>query len=616
MSTSRDEGDRGDRRLAPLVEFVDRFVPAPLRDDGSQLLRARLLLLYSATIVAICPVFVGLPLRQGRIDLAAVTAVAMLLGALTGPVLRRTGSIEYASALAVGTYGAAHATLFVGAGVFDLSSLYWFMSTPMFALFLRGARASFGVLVAVTVVAIAGGFVLPAHMLTLPPGHDAFADAVGAWVFGVILLSFGVLYEVVRRRSTATLHDALRAVEAARARAEESGQARTRLVASISHELRTPLGGVVGLAHLLEKTPLSAEQRELTALITESADAVVALLNDLLEFARLDVGPVPVEQLPVDVRRVVRGVVGLFLARDDSDVVIDVDIADDVPALVLGDARRLRQVLWNLIGNAVKFAPLGKGEGTGHVVVRVVRDATGGTDADGAGAAAVRLRFTVADDGPGIDDDARQRLFQPFSQAHDVHRRLGGTGLGLAISRNLVRALGGDEIRLDTQPGRGSAFTFVLPFAPAPAAAAPPGGHVLVVEDDPVSALVARRMVEAAGLSCDVVGDGDAAVTSVLAGRYDLVLMDGNLPGRDGYEAARAIRAAERVAERRAEDGAEPARRVPIIALTATSTPHERARALDAGMDDHVHKPLDPARLATLLREHVRARVYSGDHLH
>jgi signal transduction histidine kinase/ActR/RegA family two-component response regulator len=585
-----DDDDRG-ARMGRLVDLVDRFVPAPLRDDPGQLLRARLLLLYSASIVAICPIFVGLPLAQGRADLAAITAVAMTLGALTGPVLRRTGSIAPASVLAISTYGITHATLFLRSGIFDLSSLYWFMSTPMFALFLRGVRYGLGVFGLVTVAAVVGGFLLPEDAFTLPPGYDPIGDAVGAWVFGVILLAFGALYEVVRQRSTATLHDALHAMEAARARAEESGQARTRLVASISHELRTPLGGVVGLAHLLEKTPLSVEQRELTALIGESADAVVALLNDLLEFARLDVGPVAVEQLPVDVRRVVRGVVGLFDARNPAGVRVDVAVADDVPALVLGDARRLRQVLWNLVGNAVKFAPLR--DGGGHVVVSVVVD-----DANPSAAAVVPLRFTVQDDGPGVDDEARQRLFQPFSQAHDVHRRLGGTGLGLAISRNLVRALGGDEIQLDTVVGRGSSFSFALPFSPAPTTQ-PKHGRVLVVEDDPVSALVARRMVEAAGLSCDVVGDGDTAVTTALAARYDLILMDGNLPGRDGYDAARAIRAAER--------GVATARRVPIVALTATSAPHERTRALEAGMDDHLHKPLDPARLAALLHEHVRA---------
>jgi signal transduction histidine kinase/CheY-like chemotaxis protein len=620
-----DDGERSDGWLARLVDVVDRFVPATLRDDAGQLLRARMLLLYSATVIAICPVFVGLPLAQGRRDLAAITAIAMFVGSLTGPVLRRTGSIAWAALLAVSTYGITHATLFCSAGFFDLSSLYWFMSTPMFALFLRGVRFGVGTFVVVTVASMLGALLLPAHTFAVPPGYNAVSDAIGAWFFGIILLAFGALYDVVRQRSTASLRDALRAMEAARAQAEESGQARTRLVASISHELRTPLGGVVGLAHLLEKTTLSLEQRELTALIGESADAVVALLNDLLEFARLDVGPVPVEQLPVDVARVVRGVVGLFDGREDGRVRIDIAIDDDVPALVLGDARRLRQVLWNLVGNAVKFSPLGSGAGRGHVVVRVARVARVAVATDAP--ATVRLCFSVQDDGPGVDDEARQRLFQPFSQARDAHRRLGGTGLGLAISRNLVRALGGDEIHLDTTIGTGSTFSFSLPFSPAPPATRPPHARVLVVEDDPVSALVARRMIEAAGLSCDVVGDGDTAVTSALAGHYDLILLDGNLPGRHGHDVARAIRAAERAA---AHDGPSdatrdaprdaphdapnngasrgPRARVPIVALTATTTPDERERALDAGMDDHLHKPLDPARLTTLLREHVRAR--------
>jgi signal transduction histidine kinase/CheY-like chemotaxis protein len=594
-----DAGRRFDSRLGRLVDVIDRFVPHELRDDHGQLQRARLLLLYSAVVVAICPIFVGLPLRQERYDLAVITAVAMILGSLAGPLLRRTGSLEHASLFAVSTYTITQATLFLSAGFFDLGSLYWFMGAPMFALFLRGLRSALGWLLVVTFIAVVGGLILPWHEVATLEGSDPLGDAIGAWFFAVILVAFGALYESVRRHSTTALHDALRAMEQARKQAEDAGQARSRLVASISHELRTPLGGVVGLSHLLEQTPLSTEQRELTALIGESADAVVALLNDLLEFARLDVGSVSVEQLPVDVRRVVRGVAGLFPARAEAPVPVEVVVDDAVPSLVLGDGRRLRQILWNLVGNAVKFAPLGP-SGHGGVVVNVGIEGT--TDAPPGESARVLLRFSVQDDGPGIDDETRQRLFQPFSQGRtDVNRRLGGTGLGLAISRNLVRALGGDEIALETRLGAGSLFTFVLPFSAAPASTTT-SGKVLVVEDDPVSALVARRMVEAAGLSCDVVGDGDAAITAALGIRYDLILMDGNLPVRDGYDATRAIRRAERST---GPDGVE-ARRVPIVALTATTAPHERTRALEAGMDGHLHKPLDPSRLAAILHEHVR----------
>jgi signal transduction histidine kinase/CheY-like chemotaxis protein len=585
------------RWLGRAVEHVDRYVPPHLAHDSVAWLRARLLLLYTGVIVAICPLFVGLSLADNRPDMAATTGAAMLVGALSGTILRRTGSVVPAGLFAVTTYGITHATLFRQSGFFDLSSLYWFMSTPMFATFLGGARWGAVGMVVVSVV------VVPLTHGTPPRGHypDAYnptGDVIGAWVFGVILVLFGVLYESIRARSTKTLQSALQAADAARTQAEESGQARSRLVASISHELRTPLGGVVGLVHLLEKTPLTSEQRELTNLIGESADAVVSLLNDLLEFARLDVGTVRIDRLPLDVRRVVRGVVGLFAGRA-ADVVIAIDVAADCPDHVVGDARRLRQVLWNLIGNAVKFAPLG----SGRVDVQVSVDASSTGE--------VRLRFAVSDTGPGISDDTRQRLFQPFVQGEgDLHRRLGGTGLGLAISRNLVVALGGTGIDLQTRVGSGSTFAFVLPFARvgadvsaavgATGGATRTSGRVLIVEDDPVSALVASRLVESTGLACDVVGDGNAAVASARAVRYDLILMDGNLPGRDGYDTARAIRAAE-------EAGAGP--RVPIVALTATSTPDERQRALAAGMDDHVHKPLDPARLDALLATHLRGRT-------
>jgi signal transduction histidine kinase/CheY-like chemotaxis protein len=583
--------------MAWWVDQVDRLVPPSLRGEPEQLQRARLLLLYSGTILAVCPLFVGLSLRDGRPDLALVTGSAMLVGSATGVILRRSASVLPASAFAVTTYGFTHATLFFSAGFFDLSSLYWFMSTPMFATLLGGARV--GVVALTLATATTPAFLLGALApRQYPATYDPTGDLIGAWVFGVILMMFAAVYEVIRARATKTLRQALQAADAARAQAEESGQARSRLVASISHELRTPLGGVVGLSHLLEKTPLSAEQRELAHLIGESADAVVVLLNDLLEFARLDVGSVRVERLPLDVRRVVRGVVGLFSGQAggvDFEVLLD----DDVPAQLVGDARRLRQVLWNLVGNAAKFAPLG----SGRVVVTVTVVDGGSSDGDD-----VRLRFAVRDTGPGIADETRQKLFQPFLQDRNAqHRRLGGTGLGLAISRNLVVAMGGTGIDVDTRVGEGSTFSFVLSLVRADSAARhpPPGGRVLIVEDDPVSALVASRMVESTGLACDVVGDGDAAVASALAVRYDLILMDGNLPGRDGYAAARAIRDAERA-------GAHD-RRVPIVALTATTTPDERARALDAGMDGHLHKPLDPARLAALLDTHLQARAGAED---
>ena len=263
------------------------------------------------------------------------------------------------------------------------------------------------------------------------------------------------------------------------------------------------------------------------------------------------------------------------------------DLALPRPFWVAGDAVRLRQVLLNLTGNAVKFTE------RGHVELRVRCDAGG------------RAVFTVSDSGEGVPLSERERIFQPFHQGDaSFGRRHGGTGLGLAISRELARAMGGDVSCADAAGAAGACFELRLPLPLTEAAEAPPDpelsstlqGEVLLVEDNPVNALVAQAMLERAGLHVECVDDGEQALRRVRERRFDLVLMDCQMPGMDGFEATRRIRAEER-AERRV-----PLR---IVALTANALEGDRQRSLDAGMDDHLAKPFGETELALVLQRHL-----------
>jgi signal transduction histidine kinase/CheY-like chemotaxis protein/HPt (histidine-containing phosphotransfer) domain-containing protein len=376
----------------------------------------------------------------------------------------------------------------------------------------------------------------------------------------------------------------------ARDAAEAAARTRTEFLAVMSHEIRTPLNGVIGLAGLLEDMELAPAQREYVRLIRQSGDHLLELVNDILDFARLDADRVQLEDVDFDPGALIRDVAGMLrIQACTKGLSLSSVAAENLPTAVTGDLGRLRQILLNLVGNAVKFTD------QGWVKLALAQEPA----EDGH----VRLLFSVADSGIGIEPEAIERMFQQFIQMDgSISRRFGGSGLGLAICRRLVELMGG-SITVDSQPGIGSTFRFAvtLKLAEAHAIAVaetepePQTGQVLrvlVAEDNRTNRLVALRMLERLGHRADAVGTGVEAIAALAQDHYDLILMDVMMPEMDGLTATRHIRATE-----------SPSDRIAIIGLTAGTGEENLASCLDAGMDAATTKPITLDRLRAAIAD-------------
>ena len=376
----------------------------------------------------------------------------------------------------------------------------------------------------------------------------------------------------------------------ARDAAEASRRAKAQFLANMSHEIRTPMNAVIGLTDLLQHTPTNPEQREYLTAIGSSSQNLLVILNDILDSSKMEAGKLTLEQVPFRLPEAVRGLSTLFrYAADSKGLSLRVEVADEVPAAIVGDPVRLQQVLVNLVSNALKFTR------QGGVTVRVA-PAPGPAPEAGR----VALRFEVQDSGIGIPSHKLAAIFEDFSQANtSTTREFGGTGLGLSIARNLVQLHGG-QLSVRSEEGVGSQFYFELTYPVAeagqahlnaitgPLPAFEPALRVLVAEDNQLNQLVARKTLENWNVQVVIAENGRLAVERVLAAAepFDAVFMDIQMPELDGYAAARTLR-------QHFPDGAQ----FPIIGLTASVLPEDRSLALAAGMNDILAKPFEPAAL-------------------
>jgi hypothetical protein len=372
--------------------------------------------------------------------------------------------------------------------------------------------------------------------------------------------------------------------------AADATRARTVFLANVGHEIRTPMNGVLGLTEDLLHEPLPPSVLERLAVVHRSGQAMVSLLNDMLDLSKVEAQKLELEAEDFDARAVAHDVEMLARAlATPKGLALELQVSADVPALVRGDSLRLRQVLTNLSSNAVKFTEHGR------VTLSLSLEAPPSM-----------VRFAVKDTGAGIAPAVQARLFRAFEQADSsTTRRHGGTGLGLALSRQLVALMGG-TLELHSTEGQGSTFTFVVPFAqasgqadtsrPSPAPQAH-GLPVLVVDDNPVNLTVATRLAQRAGYQVQTATNGQEALDAVREGDFAAVLMDCQMPVLDGLEATRRIRL---LPSARA--------RTPVIALTASTLPQELEECRAAGMNDVLCKPLSLELLRECLRLHHPAR--------
>lgn len=509
---------------------------------------------------------------------------------------RRHGRITLTLNLLLTTFWiiTTHYTWFLG-GV-QSAAVWWFFANPYVAVTCAAPRSAawWSAICATTVIAF---FALETGGVQFPPPPPAhwlpLIHLVSVMLLSAQLIGFLSLLDRARTATTRELQRSNVKLMTARDEALAAAQAKAVFLANMSHEIRTPLNGVLGMAELLGQSSLTEAQRRFVETLRHSGEHLMQVINDVLDFSKLEARHVELERMPFSPRELVERLIdAMSVEARRKGLDFNCVLEPDTPALVVGDALRVRQILFNLTANALKFTS------AGSVTVTLRR---------GPDTLAERpvLVFEVADTGIGINPADIPRLFSAFSQADgSTTRMFGGTGLGLAISRHLSRLMEGD-IAVDSRPGEGSRFICTLRFAPATAPRATGAAElrrsrpaivqaprVLLVEDNAVNREVGAAMLAQLGCEVELAGDGAAGLAAWMRGGHDLVLMDCQMPLMDGYAATRAIRAEERL---------RGLPRTPVVAMTANAFREDRDACFDAGMDDFLAKPYTLNQLAEVI---------------